>query len=533
MVFPSQPTWRRRTDLACLLLSSAALAVQFRRLHAVIAPSAAPDMAFIRDPNAKHTVAMHWLAWWDQGQYHRAAVAWANCVTDSVFHWYLLGYSLLGAGFVRITPADPFMLPNLAALVGTLWLFCAVASRLLADVPFRIPVACGVFIATTLLPVRVLTSWVVPWTTTPETLCIFAALLGAIRLVEGGKHRDAFLTGLATAAIAGFRPADAAVVGLAICLVVGPAVLARRGRIVGNVAAATAGALIPLVVFGGAYLMTWGATPSAYMELSARIGFEPRLLALRWVTLMIDPRPLYPDGRGIAEVFFWIVPGFAGMAATLVLVRNAVALPHRLVIAALCGDLMMFVIYRDLHPIGLWTFGNYHYFKWTFPVFGLYALRLVWVAVRRDRRRPVALAASVFVVLLLFCWRAGVSGPDPAGVAVNGGAVTVGGGLAPMNAIVLVPGHGLSASPVVEGSAVTASGIVLHPGTDYVTYNSTSVLRIAPLRPLPPEATTFRFAEGTVLDDGREAALARQSITWGLPYLWGGKARAQAGGPSR
>ena len=152
------PAWSRQLDLACLTLASVILLVQFLRLHAVIAPSAAPDMAFLRDPHATLTDGMTWWAWWDQGCYQKAAVAWANGVTDPLFHWYLPGYPLLGAAFVHVTPADPFLLPNLASLLGTLWLFCGVASRLLKDVPLRIPVACGLFVATSVLSPRVLWS---------------------------------------------------------------------------------------------------------------------------------------------------------------------------------------------------------------------------------------------------------------------------------------------------------------------------------------------------------------------------------------
>ncbi len=481
-----------------------------------MAPSAAPDMAFLRDPRATPTAAMAWWVWWDQGLYQKAAVAWANGVTDPAFHWYLPGYPLLGAAFVRVTPADPFLLPNLAALLGTLWLFCGVASRLLHDVPLRIPAACGLFVATSVLPPRVLWSWVVPWTTTPETFCIFGALLGAMRLVEGGRRRDAVLTGLAAAAIAGFRPADAGVVGLAICAVAGPALLSSRRRLPGILAAAAGGASIPLLVFGGAYLATWGTRPSSYLLLSSQIGFEPRLFALRWVALMLDPHPLHPGGRGLAGVFFWVLPGFAGMAATLLTARHA-AFAHGLVIVALAGDVALFLTYRDLHPTGLWEHGNYHYFKWTLPLFALYALRLLPAAINRDRYRPVAIAAACLTIPALSCWQAGTSPIGPL-QADQEGSITVASGLRPVSAMVLVPGHGPGGPPVVDGSAETASGTVLRYGLDFVIYGTDETLRIVPLRPLPPEPTIFRFSKDTYVNQELAPLLARQTVTWGLPF---------------
>lgn len=520
-----RPGRRKQLDLACLTLASVILSVQFLRLHAAIAPSAAPDMAFLRDPHATPTAGMGWWAWWDQGFYQKAAVAWANGVADPVFHWYLPGYPLLGAAFVHVTPADPFLLPNLVSFLGTLWLFCGLASRLLQDVPLRIPVACGLFVATSALSPRVLWSWVVPWTTTPETLCIFGALLGAIRLVEGGKRRDAFLTGLAISAIAGFRPADAGVVGLAICAVAGPALLSRPQRLAGALAAA-GGALVPLLIFGGAYLATWGTTLSAYLALSSQIGFEPRLLALRWVTLMLDPRPLYPGGRGLAEVFFWVLPGFAGMAATLFTARRT-AVFHGLVIGALVGDIVLFLTYRDLHPTGLWDHGNYHYFKWTLPLLALYAFRLLPMALNRDRRRPVSIAAACLTIPALSCWQAGISRVEPVQADQGSRSVTIKSGLRPVSAMVLVPGHGSGASDVVYGSAETASGTVLRHGLDFVMYDAKGMLRIVPLRPLPAEPTTFRFPEGTYLNQKLTPLLARQAITWSLPFWLAGRFHAR------
>ncbi len=488
-------------------------------------------MAFLRDPQATPTAAMAWWAWWDQGLYQKAAVAWANGVTDAVFHWYLPGYPLLGAAFVHVTPADPFLLPNLASLLGTLWLFCGVASRLLHDVPLRIPVACGLFVAASVLPPNVLWSWVVPWTTTPETFCIFGALLGAIRLVEGGKRGDAFLTGLAIIAIAGFRPADAGVIGLAICVVAGPALLSRHRCLAGALAAATGGALIPLLVFGGAYLATWGTKLSSYLVLSSQIGFEPRLLALRWVTLMLDPHPLYPGGRGMAEVFFWVLPGFAGMAAALVTARHAAAFAHRLIIVALVGDIALFLTYRDLHPTGLWDHSNYHYFKWMLPLFALYAFRLVPVAINRDRRRPVAIAAACLTIPALSCWQAGISPIGPLQADKEGSSITVASGLYPVSTMALVPGHGPGAPPVVDGSAETASGMVLRYGLDFVIYGMDETLRVVPLRLLPPEPTIVRFSKETYINHELTPLLARQTITWSLPFWLARGPQAQAAVP--
>ena len=462
---------------------------------------------------------MGWWAWWDQGWYQRAAAAWAHGETAPGFHWYLPGYSLLGAPFVRLTPADPFLAPNLACLIGTLWLFCGIAARVLRGVPigarWRVPLACGLFVASTALPEKVLWSWVVPWTTTPETLCIYGALFGAIRLMEGARRRDAFLAGFASVAIAGFRPLDAAVVMLAIGAVAGPALLLRRQVRPALLIAAACGAAVPAVIFGGAYALVWGAEPSGYVTLSQQFGFDLRLLPLRWVTLMIDPRPLYPEGRGLTAVFFWILPGLAGMAAALVAARAAGRVLHLMIVVAVIGDLLLFLIYRDLHPTGLWRFGNYHYFKWMLPLFALYALRFGAMALG-DGRSRAAMAAAGMGAILLTCWRADLvqigTIPNP-----DGNTISIPGGLTPIDVAVLVQGRGVGLPTIASGEAAITDGPGLRYGSDFVIYDEGSRMRIVPLRVLPAAMTTVRFAEGTVLES-EPATLARQAVHWGLPF---------------
>ena len=72
-----------------------------------------------------------WWHWTDQGRYVRAALAWASGDLDPARHWYLPGYPLLGAAFARLTPAQPFYLPDLAGSVAAAWLFSRLAARLM------------------------------------------------------------------------------------------------------------------------------------------------------------------------------------------------------------------------------------------------------------------------------------------------------------------------------------------------------------------------------------------------------------------
>ena len=107
-------------------------------------------------------------------------------------HWYLPGYPLLGAIFVRVTPSDPFLLPDLASMLGTLTLFCALARHLLGPSRLWIPICAAIFLATSVLPRLVLTAWATPWTTTPETFCVYATLVASLRMAEGLNRKIRF-----------------------------------------------------------------------------------------------------------------------------------------------------------------------------------------------------------------------------------------------------------------------------------------------------------------------------------------------------
>ena len=193
---------------------------------------------------------------------------------------------------------------------------------------------------------------------------------------------------------------------------------------------------------------------------------------------------------------------------------------------ALVGDVALFLTYRDLHPTGLWDHGNYHYFKWTLPLLALYAFRLLPTLVW-DRRRPAAMVGACLVIPALSCWQIGISPMGPLQADKEGWSITVASGLCPVSAMALVPGHGPGAPPVVNGSAETASGTALRYGLDFVIYGTDEMLRVVPLRPLPPEATTVRFSRDTYMNPDLAPLLVQQTITWGLPFWLAGGAQTR------
>ena len=437
------------------------------------------------------------------------------------YHWFLPGYPLLGALFVRITPAQPFLWPDLACLLASLWLFTGLAARLLGHVPYARSIGAVVFAATTALPQKAMLAWVIPWTTTPEAVCLFACLLAAARFTKRPRPLDAFAAALAGVAAAGFRPADSAVVVAVSGAVMGWVLWRqwpgwRPGLRIG--AAALAGAAIPVLVFGGAYLATIGWRASGYVTLSRSLGFEWRLLPLRWVTLMIDPKPLFPEGRGLAAVFPWIVPGLAGMAASLAAPSGVPRRLHVLVIGATLLDCVMFLIYRDLNPVGLWRFGNYHYFKWTLPAFGLYAVLLPRALL--PLRLP-ACAAAAASLLALFMWRVELTGAEPLPLATGANRLSLPAGLPHLDDVLLAAGTGTQQSLYLGGSYIHAGGGTFESHYDFKVFAWAHAFAIMPQRPLPDAPSTLDLASGGTLDQTVPPLLAHQTLVWGLPCWFG------------
>ena len=394
-------------------------------------------------------------------------------------------------------------------------MFAGLAERLL-PVPFARSIGAAVFVLTAVLPQRALWSWVVPWTTTPEAFLLIACLLAAMRFIERRHPRDAFVAALAGVATAGFRPGDAAVVAGVSAFAMAWALASHwPGRKPASriLLAALAGAGLPTALFIGAHLATWGVRPSGYMQLSGAFGFEWRLLPLRWVTLMIDPQPLFPEGDGLAAVFWWIVPGFAGMAACLLITRGDIRRLHLLLIAATLLDCALFLAYRDLHPTGLWAFGNFHYFKWMLPIFGLYAVALALQAVRR----PWPTLAAAGVLPALFMWRVELADLHDLPPLDSVRDVSLPPGLSHIDDVVLARAAGSGPGFYGGGSHLRAGVEDFESATGFKMFLFADTMMLTPLRPLPAVPSTLHIVPSALLDMTATPILARQRLVWGIP----------------
>ena len=508
-------------DVASVLIGTLAVIGRFVELHALLAPAKAPTLAMLQAaPPHEPPQGYGWWSWLDQHFYLESALAWAHGRLDPALHWYPPGYPLMGAAFARLTPTDPFMLPDLICVVGSLWLFAAIGGHLFGRAALGRSLGAWVFVATTALPKRVMSAWVIPWTTTPAALCLLACLFATIRMARRPSRGDAFLAGFAAAAAVAFRPADAAVVG-GICAVASCCAIGLRWpgwRAAGGVVlAAVAGAAVPLLGFGAAYLAVDGLRADGYLLSSAGYGFEWRLLPLRWVILMIDPKPLFIDGQGLAQVFPWIVPGLVGMVALLLARRVSVPrFVHWAVVAAVMADVVQFLCYRDLHPDYLWQNGVYHYFKWTLPFFGLYAALLLQTLFLR--RWLAACLAVAGVLLGLVPWRVAVVQPVTLPQPVDSARLLLPNGLSALNDLLFVRTQPGETAMLAEGTEIHAGDRSFHSTFDFKMTPWSETLMLQPLRGMPDTPSVLEFGPDTYsLNPAVAPVLAQVQTVWGLP----------------
>ncbi len=372
--------------------------------------------------------AADWFGWADQAAYYLDAHGWATGNLDPSQHLYPSGYGLLGAAFVWLTPADPFVVPNLLCWAASLWLFAALGVRLAGRLPGAWAVSGTIFFLVTVPDRHAFYSWEVPWTSTPSAVLVFASLLLTIRYAEERRRG----LGLAACLLAGlivlFRPTDALILMPATAIGLGTTLRPRRegwpATGYAMIAAGCAFAVGPMLLLV-THVATHGWTLGRYFEASRLIGFEWRLLPLRWVTLLLSPKPLYPQGDGFAEVYWFVLPGLAGIFVAILADRGR-RLHHLVVGGGAIVFLCLYLCYRDLQVSGLFLFQNQHYLKWTVPVFGLYALALPYFLI--VRRQLLASMAALACVGLLSCWRAElvvVSAQPAATVLADGQGVDV------------------------------------------------------------------------------------------------------------
>ena len=207
---------------------------------------------------------------------------------------------------------------------------------------------------------------------------------------------------------------------------------------------------------------------------------------MQWVTIMLDPRPLFADQRGLSEVFPWIMPGIAGMAACLIVSQRGSERPgHILIVGSLSTYVVLYLAYRGLNPDWLWRYNLYHYFQWILPLFALYAVLLVFrLASPAGTRWRTAVSAAAALVILL-PWRVEVASAGAAPQHANGGGITIPGGLPELGDSAIIEANGGNTAILMGDHRLMIGQHQFANLYDFQAYPRQSGLMITPLRRLP------------------------------------------------
>ena len=362
---------------------------------------------YIRHPQCPNQgTSIGWFVSFDQDKYYKASLAWSRGDLSPDAHWYMPGYPILAAPLIKLLSYHAYAVVDLVCLLLSLALFIALSSRLLPTSKLAPSLGAIVFVATTLLWPGSANIWVIPWSTTATTPLILACLLAAVSFIERRSARAAAVAAFCGTFVFAFRPTDVlpTVAGPALCMSL--ALFAggeKRGRqALTCILTALGGAGLAALLTAALYVPEFGWKTSAYLRLSARIGLDAGLIPLHWVTLFIDPKPVYQDGQGLIAVFPWLATGFCGLIVASLCARSRDdALSHTAVLVTTAVYITIYLAYRDLNPPGLFRYQNYHYFKWIFPLAGVYTLILMHRLC--TQRRAIAVAA--IAALCLLPWR--------------------------------------------------------------------------------------------------------------------------------
>lgn len=462
-----------------------------------------------------------WWGWTDQGLYLKAAQAWSHGVLDAAEHWYFPGYALLAAPFVGLFPLDPFTPVDVLCLGVSTLLFCALASRLLAR-PGAATLGALVWIVTVPANPLMLIIWIEPWNTTPVATLALASLVLVTKLIDGGSARVAAGLGACAGAVLLFRPTDATILIAATGVVAGFVVILRRDW--RAAAAGLATATLCVVVSVALYDAIYGWNTSYYLRWSALVGFEWRLLPLRWVTLVDDPAPLIPGEIGLSRAFWWFAPGVAGGVACLAVTRGRALARHGAVLGAVALHLGVYLTYRDLHPQGLIRFHNLHYFKWMLPVLGLYAAALVLVPTWQ-RRRGLGWAVAA-VAALAFFWHAEFVPDGEPALFTGPQTLVMPRGLSDMRDAVRVTATGSFPALYQTEFDVMAGGLPWPNSRALKTEPVPGGFIIVPIRPLPPGPAEVTFPPVMAVNAAVAPVMGRQVIRFEPPVHWNWPGRA-------
>jgi hypothetical protein len=226
------------------------------------------------------------------------------------------------------------------------------------------------------------------------------------------------------------------------------------------------------------------------------------------------------DGEGLAGRFPWVIPGLIGCIALIIVppIRSR-RMVECVVVGAILLHIAIYCVFRDLQPINLIRFTNYHYFKWLFPFLALYAVRLAFnLLAGRERLRLTATA--VLTALIVFPWRVELralpSGDAPPATFADN-TVSFQTDLSTVQNTVLIAAT--DANKDSTNGLLTVAGRSWGGLVDFRVYPQPSGMMLAVLRPLGRGEAILKADPGIKLNPEIAPINARLQIVFGLPCL--------------
>lgn len=347
-----------------------------------------------------------WWGWFDQGQYLKAAIAFGNGDFSPSSHYYPPMYPYIGHLFYCIIPRDPFFFIDGAAFVFFSYTFVKIASEYIG---FTLSIIAFYF--SVAFNYETIKHFIIPWTTTMTIMAYSACLLSLSILNKcstASKKELIYLpllmsTGMTFLGLS--RPIDALLAGVfflayLILLYKKSNQLVVKDKIKDLAPALTIfiiGPLIAIAIYAAFNEKVFGTPLGGYVDSTATSsGYFITELIQKSVSLLLDSGSLYATpGEGIVEHYPWIAVAFAGIILCF-FIGDAFL---RILAIALVIHFCLYAPYGDLQPVGVWRYGNIHYFKWGMPYLMLLALvTLYWCIPKKGIKKVRTLGVPLFVM---------------------------------------------------------------------------------------------------------------------------------------
>lgn len=347
-------------------------------------------------PSSRTALPNGWFLWWDQGQYYKTAIDLSNANILPSSYWH--GYPALGAIFIKLLPAHPF-LPSTVIGIAALYLSLYTALRNFASNPESAGIS-AVLLVTPLAIFR--TSFVEPWNTLPPHVTF--SFLAAALIFRKPTLAACTVGSLLTAYTITCRPSDA--LFLSILWLGGALNLSAYRAKLTALSVHFAACCLAIAVLITINLITYGSWSSPYISNSGG-NFNWSDIPFRAYQLFIDGTVL--SGESSLPVGT-VMSSFLGLCPWLVFALPGLYSAFPLFGARLwwfiASSTTYVVFYLGFNfvanPGHFWSYSLYHYCAVLVPWFGFFSYIGVRNAHTMKLRRFLPLASILPIAILSF-----------------------------------------------------------------------------------------------------------------------------------